>query len=99
MWASHLRTKAYAVASLEQMTTPGRLANGQPVTYGLGLALLPSSAGRYFAHSGGEDLFSTAVHLAYVPKLKTSVVSLANTGNSDIMHVNGAAWSALRRTT
>jgi CubicO group peptidase (beta-lactamase class C family) len=63
--------------SYELMTTPEKLANGTPLTYGFGL--IPGHLGqyRYIAHSGGINGFTT--DQAYFPAETLSVIAFTNT--------------------
>jgi hypothetical protein len=59
------------------MTTPGRLADGRPTSYGLGVAVSQFRGHRKIAHPGGIVGFSS--FLAHYPDEKLVIAVLTNT--------------------
>jgi len=64
--------------SYRKMTTPGRLADGEQLTYGYGLGLAHLDDRLKLAHGGGINGFRC--QLSYYPTDKLTVVVLTNTG-------------------
>jgi CubicO group peptidase (beta-lactamase class C family) len=74
LWLQELRQSTLGKTFIEQLTTPGRLDNGQPVNYGLGLGLNTSYRGLHvWEHSGafGTNLF-------HLPDKDFSVIIFCN---------------------
>ena len=69
--------KVLSAGSLQAMTTPGRLADGRPTSYGLGVAVSQFRGHRKIAHPGGIVGFSS--FLAHYPDEKLVVAVLTNT--------------------
>ncbi len=63
-------------ASYQQMTTPGVLASGMPINYGLGAALRTQKGRPTIGHEGGINGFRSS--LVYYPDSKLTIVVLAN---------------------
>jgi CubicO group peptidase (beta-lactamase class C family) len=75
LWAG----RVVAQASLQAMTTPGRLNDGRSTGYGFGL-VMDSLAGHFrVSHGGGINGFTSA--LAHFPDDGVTVAVLDNTGN------------------
>ena len=69
--------KVLGAESLKLMTTRGRLNNGQPTAYGMGLAVTQFQGRQKIAHPGGIIGFSS--FMAFYPEEQLSIVVLANT--------------------
>jgi CubicO group peptidase (beta-lactamase class C family) len=69
--------KVLSAGSLQAMTTPGRLADGRPTSYGLGVAVSQFRGHRKIAHPGGIVGFSS--FLAHYPDEKLVIAVLTNT--------------------
>jgi CubicO group peptidase (beta-lactamase class C family) len=65
-----------------RMTTPGQLANGEPLTYGYGVMVGELAGRAKVAHGGGINGFRS--QLAYYPAEELVVVVLANTGSARV---------------
>lgn len=78
--------------SLDLMTTPTRLNNGEPRGYGFGLGLARLEGHRKVAHSGGINGFSS--YLAHYPDDGITVAVLTNSGSGG----PGAIEEAVART-
>lgn len=77
LWTAALSSeKLLKKASLQQMTTPAKLASGEatPVAYGLGI--WEEDGARIFEHSGGIPGFNTDVLI--IPDRRLSVIVLSN---------------------
>lgn len=70
--------KVLSAASYQEMITPGRLENGPPVRYAMGLARTPDSSGRPAIHHGG-GIFGFLSDTRYYPAEDLYVVVLVNT--------------------
>ena len=66
-----------APAMLKQMETPGTLADGTPITYGLGWIIGTWNGHRQIAHSGAEPGYSSSIFR--YPDDRLAVVLLSNT--------------------
>ena len=66
--------------SFRQMTTPGALANGKPIEYGLGTLLRKRGGRLTIGHGGGINGFRSS--LVYYPETKHTIVVLANSEGS-----------------
>ncbi|WP_167693051.1 serine hydrolase domain-containing protein [Sphingomonas azotifigens] len=61
-WEANLRSGAVGgKALIAKMLTPGRLNNGEPVAYGLGLELMPYRGMRLYEHNGTADGVATDI--------------------------------------
>lgn len=84
-------------ALVTALQTPGKLRNGTPVEYGLGLEIAHTHGLRLIGHSG-----STAGYKAWIgryPAKRVSVVLLCNNGDVDPVKLGeGIAEQALRAT-
>jgi CubicO group peptidase (beta-lactamase class C family) len=69
--------KVLSPASLRLMTTPGRLNDGRPTTFGLGVAVTQFRGHRRIAHPGGYVGYSS--FLSYYPEEKIVIAVLTNT--------------------
>ncbi len=67
-----------SMASLEEMTTPFTLNNGELSNYGFGLAIQSLRAQPMISHTGGINGFIT--YAAYLPESDVYVAVLGNTG-------------------
>lgn len=72
--------RVITAASLAQMTTPGRLNDGKPLTYGFGLSIGAMQGHRKISHGGGINGFRA--QLSWYPDDDLTVVVLANTGSA-----------------
>src|SRR5919106_4909558 len=70
--------RVLADGSYRAMVTPGRLADGTPVRYAMGLTRTPDSRGRPAIHHGG-GIFGFVSHTRYYPGEDLYVVVLVNT--------------------
>jgi CubicO group peptidase (beta-lactamase class C family) len=70
--------KVLSTASYEEMITPGRLTDGTPVRYAMGLARTPDSKGRQAIHHGG-GIFGFLSETRWYPEADLYVVVLVNT--------------------
>ena len=68
--------------SVRMMTTRGRLNNGQPTAYGLGLALTQFEGQTKIAHPGGIVGFSA--YMSYYPDQRIMIVVLSNTAGVEL---------------
>lgn len=68
-----------SASSLEQMTTPTRLADGQSRGYGFGLGLGERGGHRYVSHGGGINGFIS--YLAHYPDDDLTIAVLTNAGS------------------
>ena len=66
--------------SFRQMTTPGRLVNGVPIDYGLGVFVNELSGRRRIEHGGGINGFRA--QLSYYPDDRLTVAVLTNLGSA-----------------
>ncbi|MEJ7812096.1 MAG: serine hydrolase domain-containing protein [Gemmatimonadaceae bacterium] len=73
--------KVVSAASLTQMTTPGKLTDGKPLTYGFGLSVGKLGEHRSIAHGGGINGFIT--YAAHYPEDTLTIVVLTNSGAGD----------------
>lgn len=71
-------------ASYREMSTPGTLADGQPIHYGLGLSLLRLGDHRRVIHTGGVSGFGAM--LEHFPEDKLRIITLANDRSVDVAH-------------
>ena len=76
--------KVVSEASYREMATPGTLADGQPIHYGLGLSQLRLGAHRRIMHTGGVSGFGAL--LEHFPEDKLRIVTLANDRGADVAH-------------
>ncbi len=74
-------------SSFEKMTTKTKLADGSEEGYGYGLSIGDNKAGRYVAHGGGINGFSTM--LSYFPDEDLLVGVLANSGSARAGDIGG----------
>jgi CubicO group peptidase (beta-lactamase class C family) len=65
-----------------RMATPGKLANGEPLTYAFGVVVGELAGRAKIAHGGGINGFRS--QLAYYPAEELIVVVLANTGTARV---------------
>jgi CubicO group peptidase (beta-lactamase class C family) len=70
--------KVLPAASYQEMITPGRLNDGTPVRYAMGLARNPDIRGRAMIHHGGA-ISGFVSDTRYYPELDLYVVMLVNT--------------------
>jgi CubicO group peptidase (beta-lactamase class C family) len=70
--------KVLPAASYQEMITPGRLADGTPVRYAMGLTRTPDARGRNAIHHGG-GIFGFLSDTRYYPDAELYVVVLVNT--------------------
>jgi D-alanyl-D-alanine carboxypeptidase len=76
--------KVVSAASYVQMSTPGTLADGQPIHYGFGLSQLRLGNHRRVMHSGGVSGFGAI--LEHFPDDKLRIITLANDRSVDVAH-------------
>jgi CubicO group peptidase (beta-lactamase class C family) len=77
LWAEALSSeKLLKRASLERMTTPARLASGDPTTYAYGQGILNENGVRIIEHSGGLPGFNA--ELLRSPDQRLVVIILSN---------------------
>jgi len=76
--------KVVSAASYREMSTPGTLADGQPIHYGLGLSQLRVANHRRIIHTGGVSGFGAM--LEHFPEDKLRIITLANDRNVDVAH-------------
>lgn len=69
--------KVLSAESLRLMSTPGRLNDGKPTSYGLGVALTQFRGHRKIAHPGG--IVGHSSFLAYYPEERIVIAVLTNT--------------------
>ena len=67
---------------VNKMTTPFPLADGTTAPVGLGIGVVPTAAGPYYAHSGGGTTTDFHAWLGYLPKHNTAIAVSANTGTT-----------------
>ncbi len=67
--------------SFEKMTTPGRLSNGDRLTYGYGVGVAHLDDHLKVTHGGGINGFRA--HLSYYPHDEVTVAVLTNTGSAN----------------
>ena len=70
--------KVVSPASYREMTTPGTLNDGKPLTYGFGLAIGTLGEHRQVSHNGGINGFISELH--HYPDDSLVTVVLTNTG-------------------
>ena len=70
--------KVVSPASYKQMTTPGTLNDGKPLTYGFGLGIGTLGGHRQVSHNGGINGFISELH--HYPDDSLVTVVLTNTG-------------------
>ena len=70
--------KVVSPASYKQMTTPGTLNDGKPLTYGFGLGVGTVGGHRQVSHNGGINGFISELH--HYPDDSLVTVVLTNTG-------------------
>ena len=66
---------------LQQLEINGKLSDGQPINYGLGLWVAEYRGLKLFEHGGDDQGFHAA--LLRFPEVHTSVVALCNAGDAD----------------
>jgi D-alanyl-D-alanine carboxypeptidase len=76
--------KVVSAASYLAMSTPGSLADGQPIHYGLGLSQLRLGNHRRVIHTGGVSGFGAM--LEHFPEDKLRIITLANDRSVDVAH-------------
>lgn len=76
--------KVVSAASYREMSTPGTLADGQPIHYGLGLSQLRLGNHRRIIHTGGVSGFGAI--LEHFPEDKLRIIALANDRGADVAH-------------
>lgn len=76
--------KVVSAASYREMSTPGTLADGQPIHYGLGLSQLRLGNHRRVIHTGGVSGFGAM--LEHFPEDKLRIITLANDRSVDVAH-------------
>jgi len=92
-WGSALLGHRVVTAdSLKRMTTPGRLNDGTPTTYGFGMELPHVAAYRKWFHSGLINGFRSM--LALYPDVPATVAVLCNTGAADVERLESQLASA-----
>lgn len=74
--------KVLSAESLRLMTTPGRLKDGKPTSYGLGVAITQFRGHRRIAHPGGIVGFSS--FLSHYPDEQISIAVLSNTMDTEL---------------
>lgn len=74
--------KVISAASYREMATPGTLADGMPIHYGLGLSELRLGNHRRVMHTGGVSGFGAM--LEHFPEDKLRIVVLANNRDASI---------------
>jgi CubicO group peptidase (beta-lactamase class C family) len=84
-------------ASVEQMTTPGKLSDGKPTTYGFGLGIGERDGRRFISHGGGINGFSS--FMGYQPETGTTVVVLTNSGQGKAGDIANELLKAARSGT
>jgi CubicO group peptidase (beta-lactamase class C family) len=72
--------KVVSPASYTLMTTPAKLNDGKPTTYGFGLGSASLGSHRTVTHTGGINGFATVAH--YFPDDTLSIIAFANTGEA-----------------
>jgi len=72
--------RVLSAASYREMTTPGKLNDGTPIRYGMGIQLTKIAGHRAIHHGGGINGYVTGT--AYFPDDTLSVVVLINTAGS-----------------
>jgi CubicO group peptidase (beta-lactamase class C family) len=79
LWAQALAGgKVVSPESYKVMTTPGRLADGRPIGYGLGLFLSEFAGQEEVSHGG--DFWSFTAFLAWYPADSVAIAVLQNSG-------------------
>lgn len=83
-WMERLHNgKILGAAAYRELTTPGKLSDGTPLRYGLGLAVdQPVLGHRVFRHGGTFPGYTS--YAAYLPDRKVTVVVLINTKRPEL---------------
>lgn len=70
------RPRVGDAALIEQMSTPGKLRNGEPINYGFGLLRQGFAGHDAITHDGSDSTYRSTI--VYLPKERFGVVLLAN---------------------